>query len=66
MSRYTEVEGVVIRSTDDAVLIAVDADNDNEVWIPFSQIEDNGEEFDDGDEVLIYITEWIAEKKGLL
>lgn len=35
-------------------------------WIPFSQIDDDSEVYQRGDEGTIIITRWIAEKKGLI
>ena len=49
----------VVHQTDDAILIVQD---DEEVWIPFSQITAPGEE----DELReMWIPLWLAEKKGL-
>lgn len=40
---------------------------DEEVWIPQSQIDDDSEVYDDGEnsEGTLIISEWIAEQKGL-
>lgn len=59
---YLEFEAKFIRQTDNAVLLEID---DESYWIPFSQLEDNGEDFRDGWEGRVYITEWLCEQKGL-
>lgn len=59
---YVELEVSVLRKTDKAVHVDIDGEKH---WIPFSQIEDNGEDFTDGYEGAIYVTEWFAEKEGL-
>ena len=64
----TAVEGVkfpntkVIRATAKALLVLIE---DEEVWIPVSQITDDSEVWQEGQEGLLVITEWIAEQKGL-
>lgn len=66
MSRNYEVFHVEItKATDKAVLCEFE-DGDEAIWIPRSQIEDNGEDLEEGYEGDIYITEWIAGEKGLL
>lgn len=66
MSRnYEGFEVRVVKVTDRAVLCEFE-DSDEGIWVPFSQIEDNGEDLVEGYEGEIYITEWIAEQKGLL
>lgn len=63
MSEYVELEVTVKYRTDKAVLVEIDGCE--ELWIPFSQIEDNGEDFVRGYEGLMYVTEWFCEKEGL-
>lgn len=65
--RYYEdpFEVRVLKVTDKAVLLQF-IDDDQESWIPFSQIEDNGEDLEEGYEGEVYLTEWIAKTKGLL
>jgi len=58
---YDDVE--CIHETDDAILVVVEGD---EYWIPQSQIDDDSEVWKNGDEGTLVITEWIAEKKGLI
>jgi len=58
-------EAVCIKEGDQALLVEIDGE---EYWIPKSQIHDDSEVFDDkkNDRGTLVITEWIAEKKGLL
>ena len=58
-----ELVAKAIKSTDKAVLIETEGE---EFWIPQSQIEDDSEVWEEGDEGTLVITDWIAEKKGLL
>lgn len=55
---------VCIRATDAAMLCFIDED---EHWIPKSQVDDDSEVFDDDDNSTgtLVISEWIAKKKGL-
>lgn len=66
MARYCEdpFEVRIVKVTDNAALLEF-LDADEEHWIPFSQIEDNGEDLEEGDETEVYLTEWIAKQKGL-
>lgn len=58
------IKGVVCkRETDKALLCIID---DEEHWIPKSQVDDDSEVYAEGDEGKLVITEWIAEQKGLL
>jgi len=50
------------RSTAKAILVEIDGD---EYWIPQSQIDDDSEVWQEGDEGVLVITEWIAEQKGI-
>lgn len=54
-----------VRETDKALLVHAEGE---ELWIPKSQIHDDSEVFDGGDnsEGLLVIPEWLAEDKGLL
>lgn len=50
------------RVTEKALLAVIE---DEEVWIPLSQISDE-EDYDEGDsDVTLSVTEWIAREKGL-
>lgn len=51
-----------IRSTDKAILVEVEGE---EVWIPLSQVDDDSEVYEEGDEGTLVITQWIADKLGL-
>lgn len=56
----------VIKTTPLALLCNIDGD---EVWLPKSQIEDDGEvgpDAHEGDEGLLVMTAWIATEKGLI
>ena len=54
-----------IAATPKAILCIIDED---EVWIPQSQVHEDSEVFDNEDhsEGKLVITEWIAKEKGLL
>ncbi len=53
------------RETDKALLVQF-SDMDSPIWLPLSQIEDNGEAYRQGDrEGSMCITKWIADQKGL-
>lgn len=53
---------VVLRATDKAILCSIDGD---EVWIPKSQVDDDSEVWQDGDEGTLVISAWLAKVKGL-
>ena len=63
---YERFEVRVRATTDKAALLEFHDYDDEEIWIPWSQIEDNGEDLIKGYDGEIYITTWIAEQKGLL
>ena len=61
--QYVEIkEAMILKKTGGAVLIEVD---DEEHWVPWSCVEDNGEDFRVGTRGTIYISEWIAEREGI-
>lgn len=61
MSRYVEIEyESFLRETPAAALFVIDGD---EVWIPFSQIEDGQELVEEGG--VLSVTQWICEQKEL-
>lgn len=63
MSRYVEVEvDDCLRTTDAAALLVIDGD---EHWVPFSQIEDNGEPLEEGFSGELYLTRWICDQKEI-
>lgn len=63
MTRYVEVEVEdCLRETDKAVLLRIE---DEEHWVPFSQIEDNNENLREGYSGRLYLTRWICEEKGI-
>jgi hypothetical protein len=53
---------VVIKRTDKAALCLIEED---EVWIPQSQIDDDSEVWDEGDEGTLVISQWIADQKKI-
>lgn len=65
---YIEFESVkIIGKTDKAVLIKfLDDDDKDEIWIPWSVIEDNDEDFIKGYEGKMYIAEWWLQSEGLV
>ena len=58
--RLFDVEA--IRSTDKAVLCRIE---DEEVWIPQSQIDDESEVWEEGDQGTLVISQWLADQKVL-
>jgi hypothetical protein len=52
----------ILRTTDMAVLFEIDG---SEYWIPQSQIDDDSEVWEEGDEGTLVISKWIADQKGL-
>lgn len=50
-------------SSDGALLCLIEGE---EIWIPKSQITDDSEVYKIGTEGTLVITDWIAEKKGLV
>ena len=63
---YEEFWVRVVNTTDNAALLEFQDYDDKQIWIPFSQIEDNGEDIEEDAEIRVYLTQWIAEKKGLI
>lgn len=64
MSRTVKYEDVeCIAQSDLAVLVIIEGD---EYWIPQSHIDDDSEVWKKGDEGTLVITQYIAEKKGLI
>lgn len=63
MADYVRVEGVsVIKSMDKAILCEISGEK---IWIPLSQVGDDSEVREEGDEGDLVITEWIAGEKGI-
>lgn len=52
----------LIRQTDNAALCSIDGE---EVWLPWSQIDEGSEIASNGDSGEVYIPRWLAEKKNL-
>lgn len=59
-------EGVVCKKASPKALLCVIGGE--ELWIPASQVDDDSEVFNDGEnaEGVLVISEWIAKQKGLL
>jgi len=49
------------KETDKALLCTVD---DEDVWVPKSQVHDDSEVYQEGDEGLLVVSEWLARQKG--
>lgn len=62
MATY-KCDAISIAETDSAVLCEIDGE---QIWIPKSQIDDDSEVWENGQEGVLVMTEWIAEQKGLL
>ncbi len=63
MSRYVEIEvEEIVVETDDAVLVLF---NDEEIWLPKSQIEDCTVISKKAKNVVLGITRWIAKEKDI-
>lgn len=61
--RYQEIEvDNVVRTTPKACLMEIAGE---EHWVPFSCIEDNGEEFVEGFKGNAYIETWFCDKEGI-
>jgi predicted RNA-binding protein (virulence factor B family) len=58
-----EIFGEVKAVTDLAILLD---DGDHEVWLPLSQIESETDDYEKGDEIIVFIPEWLAEEKELI
>lgn len=56
----------IVRETDKAILVRIGDQDDNEVWIPKSQIHDDSDIWKEGESGRLIITEWIAKQKGFL
>jgi len=50
-------------TTDKAILVS---DGSLEVWIPLSQVTDYTDEIEAGASITIFISEWLAQEKGLI
>lgn len=63
---YIEFENVKIIGQRDKFAFVRFNDEEEELWIPWSVIEDNDEDFKNGYEGKIQIAEWWAETEGLI
>lgn len=64
---WVDVEDVEVRaSSPDAILIEVLVNKTaKKIWIPRSQISNESEVFDEGDEGTLVIPRWLAEREAL-
>ena len=51
-----------VSETDRAVLVNVE---DEEIWLPKSQVDDLGDNNERGDELTLSIPEWLADQHGI-
>lgn len=66
MPKQVEVgRGEVVAETDLAICVELEG-HDDEVWIPKSQISDDSEIWQKGDEGELVVNKWFAEKEGLV
>ena len=54
----------VLRTTEKALLCRIE-DDDREVWVPLSQIAEESDVSDEGDEGELLVASWWAEREGL-
>lgn len=52
-----------LKETDKGLLVEYEGE---EIWIPKSQITEDSEVTEEGDEGILAIPEWLAEEKGML
>ncbi len=64
MSTVTFEDCKCDRDTPQAILVS--GIESHEIWIPKSQVDDDSEVYQSGTEGKLIISEWIAEKKGLI
>jgi hypothetical protein len=63
-SRWIHLDNVTVKKKTDRAFLLV-LDDDEEYWIPISQVSD-ADDYEEGDEdVSISISEWIAGEKGI-
>lgn len=71
MSTFLSIKGTCLRETEKAVQFRIDEvrgtpiDQTETVWIPLSQVEKRITSHRDGEDTMM-ISEWIAEKIGIL
>jgi hypothetical protein len=65
MNREIEIDCRIVTETDAAILIVVPG-NDEEIWVPLSQVSCIVRGNDAAQRDRITMTRWIADKKGLL
>lgn len=61
MKKYTELIVEILHQTTSAVKIKIDGGD--ECWVPWSLIENNGEDFKNGYKGKMYVETWFAENE---
>lgn len=64
-TEYVEIEVIVHRTSIKAILVSVDGDGDNAVWVPLSQTKGEWPNVSNKPQTL-QIADWIAQKEGLI
>ena len=64
IDRYEFPDTKVLRQTPKAILVEI-PDCDEALWIPQSQVDDESEVWEEGQEGTLIISQWIAQEKGL-
>jgi hypothetical protein len=64
-TEYVEIEVVVHRATEKAVLVSDDGDDSDATWLPLSQIKGPRPSVSQDSQVL-EVAEWIAQREGLI
>lgn len=64
--KVTLLDVVCTMETEKAILVKIKDADEEQYWIPKSQIDDESEVYQENDEGKLVISAWIAEQKGLL
>ncbi len=57
-----ELQARCLRETDAALLVEIDGE---EHWLPKSCVADHSEVFEEGDDGILVVAEWVAKDRGL-
>ena len=60
-TKFSIEDVLCLRQTDKAILVIVDGE---EEWVPQSQVDDDSEVWQEGDEGTLVVSGWFADKKG--
>ncbi len=66
MAKTVEFEGTVLKITDAAVLFDIE---EEQIWFPKAHItveEQSDYNFEDGEEIIFEVPEWMAKDRGLI